>query len=314
MKRGSILALSLWTVSLLSIFAIYLGYGVRQNLSLAVKLERRSQLHYAAEEGFLRSVFLLSQDDPEGVDFLNEPWANNPHKSISATKMELFAIIDEERKININNANIATLKRLFKGLDFDDTQAQNLAASILDWRDADSFLSVPLGSAEDSFYRGLKDSYEAADKPFESLSELEFVQGFTAELFAKVKNYLTIFGSGRVNINTATLPVLESVGFSQKLAEKIINFRLGQDQKFGTEDDRYFNDLTQGISLLKEVFPLSEEEIAEFGNLALGQVIDIRSQVFSIQSQGYFDRPNSEVLTVNAVVNRGCEILYYAES
>jgi len=53
-------------------------------------------------------------------------------------------------------------------LKIDDIEAQSLAASIVDFIDEDSNLSVPLGSTEDSYYHNLKEPYECKDDKFRS--------------------------------------------------------------------------------------------------------------------------------------------------
>ena len=94
------------------------------------------------------------------------------------------------------------IERLFRiGLGMDDMRA-GVAASIKDWRDKDSELSIPVGSAEDFLYRGLKYPYEAKDEDLESLDEL-LVNGMTKDIFERIKDYVTVWGSGMVNINTA---------------------------------------------------------------------------------------------------------------
>ena len=56
-----------------------------------------------------------------------------------------YGLIDEERKINLNSSGQEVIERLFRiGLGMDDMRAQELAASIKDWRDKDSELSIPV--------------------------------------------------------------------------------------------------------------------------------------------------------------------------
>ena len=55
----------------------------------------------------------------------------------------------------------------------------------------------------------------------EVLDELLLVKGVTRDIFDKVKDRVTVYGTGQVNINTAGMRVLQSLGMSEELAEKI---------------------------------------------------------------------------------------------
>jgi len=66
------------------------------------------------------------------------------------------------------------------------------------------------------------------------------IKGVTRKLFDKIKDKLTIYGSGAVNINTADSTILQYLGLSPQLVDKINRFRKGIDGKEKTEDDNIF--------------------------------------------------------------------------
>ena len=160
-RKGSLLALTLWALCFLSVLGLHMSLGVRQKMSLVKTLASRDNLYYIADTGIKRAVFELSKDLTL-QDSLIESWSNNPgaFKGIKAgigqcdvyyefintegQNEQRFGLVDEERKININKAKLSVIKRLINQvLSYDDTRAQDLAASIVDWRDSDSFLSLP---------------------------------------------------------------------------------------------------------------------------------------------------------------------------
>ncbi|MBI3328686.1 MAG: helix-hairpin-helix domain-containing protein [Nitrospinae bacterium] len=56
--------------------------------------------------------------------------------------------------------------------------------------------------------------------------------------------YLTVWGSGKININTAPKPVLAALpGMTPAMAEAIVRYRQGEDQEPGTADDRQFREV-----------------------------------------------------------------------
>jgi DNA uptake protein ComE-like DNA-binding protein len=70
---------------------------------------------------------------------------------------------------------------------------------------------------------------------------------------AGVSAYLTVWGSGKVNINTAPLPVLAALpGMTSSMAEALVRYRQGDDQQPATADDRLFRTLTE-LLLVPEI-------------------------------------------------------------
>ena len=91
------------------------------------------------------------------------------------------------------------------------TAPLNLVAAIQDWIDADQTPSP--GGAEDSTYLELNPPYRAANRPFTVVSELLAVQGMTAEVYDKLKDFVCALPeTTKVNVNTAPVPVLIAVG------------------------------------------------------------------------------------------------------
>ncbi|MCM8782372.1 MAG: general secretion pathway protein GspK, partial [Candidatus Omnitrophica bacterium] len=280
-KRGSILIIALWSLCLLATFAVSLGIGVRQKLALVNRMDERDRLRFIGEGGIKKAIAYLKEEPEKNYAALKDNWSNNPSifKEINigggnfsllynyiaepSGVLELrYGLIDEESKININKASQPVLERLFRLVDFNETQAQELAAAIVDWRDTDSELSIPLGSAEDSYYRNLKYPYEAKDADFEVLDEILLVKGMDENIFEKIKNYITIYGSGKINVNTASKTVLLALGLSRDLADKIVSFRLGEDGIISTNDDNIFEAPSNIVPKLSQFFHLSDSEIA----------------------------------------------------
>ncbi|MFH1045533.1 MAG: hypothetical protein V1727_01030 [Candidatus Omnitrophota bacterium] len=306
-KRASVLAVALWSLCLLSTFAVYLGFGVRQKLILVSRLDTRERLRFIASAGIKMAILeLRRKDGNSGFDGLNESWGNNKelfdHASVgegtftvaheplymeSTFNQKRYGAVDEERKININTVKRPVLEKLLElvaGLD--ESEAQDLSATIVDWRDKDSQLSTPLGSAEDSYYQELRDSYEAKDDDFEVPNELFLVKGITRETFEAIKDYITIYGSGQININTASAKVLEALGLYRSVIDKILFFRCGQDKLEATVDDNVFTSSASIVPQLSQLVALGEGEIANLSNMIASGIITTSSTNFMIKSTG----------------------------
>ena len=277
--RGSILVLALWSLCLLTAFAVITGYEVRQKIALVQRLDGRARLRLIGEAGvksMCAEVKLIPEEEPValnetkgavrvttlgGGQFSIGDYSGAATPELAPTQ---FGCIDEERKININKVDLRELQRLVCiVLGLDEMESQELAACIIDWRDGDSQLSLPVGSAEDSYYKNLPYPYEAKDGDFEVLDELLLVKGVTPEVFEKLKNYITIYGSGRVNVNTASRNVLVALGLNDDIAEKIVAFRRGLDGVAGTPDDNIFLAAQDIVPRLSQFYRFNDFEIAQ---------------------------------------------------
>ncbi|CAG0944973.1 Type II secretion system protein K [Gammaproteobacteria bacterium] len=93
-------------------------------------------------------------------------------------------------------------------------EVEVIVGSTVDWIDPDS--TADFNGAEDDFYTSEVEPYRAANGWFTSVSELRAVRGVTPEIYEALKPYLAALPVGShhtlVNFNTASLPVLMSLG------------------------------------------------------------------------------------------------------
>jgi type II secretory pathway component PulK len=330
-RRGSIVVIVLWSVCFLSVLAVIIGYGVRQKISLVRRLDESSNLRLIADCGVRKAISELKVNRDELFYSLNSPVSNNESAfrdirvgdgaytvsyeytdEASGEKQTRYGVIDEESKININTADLAVLVRLFReAAGYDEMESQSLAASIIDWRDEDSELSVPLGSAEDSYYRNLHDPYEAKDALFETIDELLPVKGMSPGLLDKIKDYVTIYGDGIVNANTASRAVLIAAGLTPDMANKIIKFRYGPDGKIGTQDDGVFIAQASIVPILSQLYNMSVSEIDTLTAI-VQQRFGVQSSNFIVHSAASF-KNSKKVLNVISVVDSSSKVLYWRE-
>ena len=86
-----------------------------------------------------------------------------------------FGLVDEASKINLNAPWLtADLIQYLPGM------TPQIAAAIMDWRDADSTVSI--NGAEDETYSRLPQPYKTKNTPFESVEELRLVAGMTMDI------------------------------------------------------------------------------------------------------------------------------------
>jgi len=235
-----------------------------------------------------------------------------------------FKITDERSKIQIN-----ALVRYPEGQQFneaqrelwdrflrlipppenyhEDTDPNAIINSIKDWLDSgDDDAITGLSGAESGYYQNLEPPYDPRNGPFHHPGELALVKGVTPDLLNGVgripgiSRYVTVHGitntgenrinfEGRININTAELPVLTALlpPDSQEIAQAIFDYRLQ------TNDQVYIHDLSK---------PDWYQQAPGAGSIQIDpDLITIKSDIFSIDAEaGLHDLK----IRVTAVVQR----------
>ncbi|MFA5356736.1 MAG: hypothetical protein WC301_04955 [Candidatus Omnitrophota bacterium] len=330
--RGSILIIVIWTLFMLTSFALVLSEVIRQKIALVSRIQDRNKLHYICDAGAKKAIAALKNREQKNFYSFGDSICDNPaifsniragdgfasvsyeyFDEISASRVTKYGLIDEERKININRADENTLERLFRILlRMDEKDAQELAYAVVDWRDSDNITNNLIGGAEDSYYTGLPRPYEAKDADLQVPEEIILIRGMNKEIYEKIKDYVTIYGEGRVNVNTASRVALLAVGLSQEMADKVITFRCGEDGIPGTSDDNVFETVSGIAPLLSRSFDLSPSQLAQISEVAADR-LGVASGNFTIISRGSIN--NRKVTqAATCVVNKDAQILYWRES
>ncbi|OHE16427.1 MAG: hypothetical protein A2X96_04125, partial [Syntrophobacterales bacterium GWC2_56_13] len=226
-RRGIALILVLLMLSIITAVTLQLNRDSRSEIYEAANLSDGIRLRYVAESGFYAAGAILLADKTS-FDSLKEQWANT--EMLSLKSEALFdngsfniAIEDEGGRIPVNrlvsgsgyNPQIRDfLLRLLTGQDFrlEQRRAEELIDAIKDWIDADDEMTG--AGAERGYYAGLDIPYAVKNAPLDCIEELLMIKGVTRELFYGAEKSpgraqcLTVFGDGKININTAPKPVL----------------------------------------------------------------------------------------------------------
>ncbi|MBU1084358.1 MAG: hypothetical protein ABIG55_05685 [Candidatus Omnitrophota bacterium] len=308
--RGSVLIIAMWALSVLTIFALSLGADSRSKMTFIGKLGERNKLRLIAVSGVNKAVVSVAAkgNDPQ-YDVLPELGGAGVSSRFADGMMDggkysigyqyydpslgetawWQGVADSESRININKAEykfISSVIRIAGGVGKKD--ADDIAAAIIDWRDTDEF---PLmNGAESHYYLSLKEPYRSKNAEFEVLQELLLIRGISEEIYERIAPYVTIYGTGKVNMNTAGETVLGSLGMDKALVRKIIKYRAGEDRVMGTDDDNVFSSAGASAAELSQVVPLSPEEVAIISNLSSQDMISVVSSVFEIKSTARIGR------------------------
>ena len=315
-RHGSVLIASLWILTILSVLALGIGFRVSVELKLNRYAMDRLKARYIAMGAAERAQDALSKavnaydsifscgltfsDETSMMAFFTDTLGDGSfsvgYKDGSIRRPGLW---DEERCININTTDPVKLARL-PGI------TSEIAACIVDWRDVNN---VPLDvGAEQGYYDLLERPYRCKNGPFIVPEELMLVKGMTAPLFEGIKNYVTVYGDGKVNINTAPYKVLIALGMTDLLASRIIEYRNGTDGRPGTSDDGVFQDVN--IEVVLKDLPVQESTIV----VSLKNSFTIKSQYFKIESQGVVRSNVKKTLFYVVKKSEGkCQLVSYLE-
>ena len=229
-NRGVALILVLLMVSIIVVLTLQLNVSSRAQVHEAANLGDGIRVLYIAKSGLFAGMGILYEDRAD-ADTLNEAWAHTDNlTALSASyfdggTMELV-IEDECGKININKlVEGSTFNNTMRGLlirflshprfKLQDREVEDLVNAIKDWIDADS--EVTGTGAENAYYQSLGKPYTARNGPMESVDELLLVRGVTKDLYygttekPGLARFLTVYGEGMININTAPKEVLQAL-------------------------------------------------------------------------------------------------------
>jgi general secretion pathway protein K len=198
----------LWLIVLLTAlvggFAVVARVESLQGRVLVRGLEARG----AARAGLEYALARLDQPDP-GRQW--RPDGRSYAWRYADARLEI-RIVDENGKVDLNQADFNLLSELLRALGTEPAQADRVAAAIIDWRDTDP-LTQAAGGAEDGDYASAGRAYGAKDGEFEGIAELQQVLGVTPALYALLAPHVTVFsGLPRPDPQFASGPVLDAIG------------------------------------------------------------------------------------------------------
>lgn len=288
-RRGVALILVLLMISIITALTIQLNRDTRAGVYEAANLSDGIRLRYVAESGFHVGEALLLADR-NAYDALTEPWANTGAISLQSERFFekgafRLTMEDEGGRIAVNrlisgnayNPPIRDLLlRLLTGPYFrlERDRAVALVDAIKDWIDADH--TVTGAGAERDFYASLAKPRAVKNAPLDCIEELLMVKGMTRELFygqgdsPGLVRCLTVFGDGRININTAPKTVLRA------LAEEMTDDEVERLDQY-RRDER--NDLAD---------PLWHQKLPRTAGINIpAGLITTRSDVFRVTAVGF---------------------------
>lgn len=296
-KKGAVLIIALWILSMLALLAISIGRRTSIELRLLKYHLSRSQAFHLARAAIER-IYAEKNTDNNNYDSLNEAWSNKLKADgeplfkdfplgngtftlkYNQADADYYGMRDESSKLNINkildndsqpinNRKEEFINLIKKVLPEKDTQAQEIAERFIDWIDKDN--------QTETFSNG---EIQAKNSPLDRLEELTMIDDFISiEDGNKLSDYITIYGDGSININTAPQEVLSSLccdkdgnSLGNTTAEKFITYR-------GSGENGEIKPIENIDTLFtSEIISAEEKKILESRSAVQGSFYKIKSQ------------------------------------
>ena len=237
-ERGFALIAALWLVVAMSTVGLQLSLSARHRRLAAANTIEAAQSRAAAVAGIEHArarlehrladatLVALNRGRPAAADLWRRPGLLLPDTMDfdEGGGRYVVSLRDVGARLNLNRATEEELRRFFRALRVDFGRADRLAQAIMDWRDADD-AHRPRGAEREDYLRA-ETPVLPRNGPFQDVGELRFVQGMDDELFNRTHPYLTLLGTGRINLNTAEPEVLQALeGITQRALAVIMRFR-----------------------------------------------------------------------------------------
>ena len=207
-SRGAALLLVLWLIVLLTALVGAFALSARVEGLQGRALSRGLVAGNAARAGVEYALTRVALTDPR----LQWRADGRPYRWRFGDAQVEISLIDEDGKVDLNQADVPLLGALLRALGVEQTQSERLASAIVDWRDTD-LLTQPAGGGEDPDYASAGLPYGAKDAEIESVAELQQVLGFTPALYALIEPHVTVFsGRERPEPTFASAEVLTALG------------------------------------------------------------------------------------------------------
>lgn len=257
--------------------------------------------------------------DPEKLkEILNEVSFEEGNLSVQIIdelgKIQINTLVTPDNGQNFNEPQRLIWERLLNWMksqheSFEEMDVTAIINSLKDWLDSgDDDTITGVSGAESDYYEDLDPPYTARNGPIRHLGELARIKGITPELLygfddlQGLSQFVTVFGnaplgatgtsysdSGKININTAPMPVILSLlpSESEDVAQAIIDYREARD------GEEYTHDLSSPTAMVASV-GLADTDI-DFSLFAS------TSDIYQIVATGSLERMKT---TVTAVVRR----------
>ncbi len=305
-KKGAALIVIMWILVIIAMIVSTFAFEMHLEARIISAQRKRFKAEQLALAGieFSKAMLSFKEENPADEIIYEEEWLNKAAKiadGVSVVYSEAFGdgnitinIDYEESRRNVRTLSTDDWKMLFEQAGIPNTRWDAMLDCLEDWQDPNDLHQLNGAESDDPFYR--QRAYPCKDAPIDMIDELLLVKNWgeevlhgtpsdekTGEPIRGIFDQLTTWGDGKINPNSATREVLNSMSISEDIIEAILELRLGIDGEAGTEDDGLTDEDLNALGLNPALFTLRPEYVCV---TSIGQVGSIDYQISSIFKLG----------------------------
>ncbi|MDF7798921.1 type II secretion system protein GspK [Pontiellaceae bacterium B1224] len=303
-KEGAALMVSLWVLVILSLIVGSFAFEVNLEGMLVSHKRKKFRAEMMALSGMEYAKAILDEratakqleiedmdEDKDG--FMQSALFIQRGLSTSST-IEFedggsFTVTLESAEAG-RNVNLLTREQwldIFEMANVPSTDWESMIDCLMDWIDENDLHQLDGAESDDPFYE--EAGYPVKNGPLDSVEELLLVKGWgpdilygkpadedTDEIFG-IYDILTVWGDGKVNLNTASEDLLLSYSeYEDWELESVFERRMGEDMEEGTLDD--------GIQRLEDVGADANKFKLQSSFVKVTSVGDIYGNTYQIEA------------------------------
>lgn len=231
-QRGVALLVVMLILALMMVVAASISSRFQSSLLRSRNVVNMEQAKWYAIGSEALVAKVLNQDikDSPTRTYLSQYWARENQVFPIGDSTLTGGIRDAQACFNLNafattdTTKLAYVTSVFKSLlgvvGVEDSQAEQVAASVADWVDSNDEMSSGYG-AEDAWYQSLKVPYLAANQSMADVSELRTVRGVSSKVYRKLLPYVCTIPTTELAVNINTVKTGQAALLSALLLGKL---------------------------------------------------------------------------------------------
>ncbi|MEN7973422.1 MAG: hypothetical protein ABFR47_06270 [Verrucomicrobiota bacterium] len=277
-KEGAALIVALWVLIILSLIVGSFAFEVQLEAMLVSHKRKRFHAETLARSGveYARAILdkqgeakeleieEMGEEDKDGFMMAALHIKRGiPHTSEIELGKGSFSVTLEsaEGGLNANTLNRDDWTEILEMANMPSTEWDAMIDCLEDWIDEGDTHKLNGAESDDPFYQ--ERGYPVKNGPLDSVEELLLVKNWGEDILYGtdgdddidaifgIADLLTIWGDGRLNMNTANIDAMRAAGLSDEEILDIIEARKGPDGMEGTTDDGLPSDYLGGDSRFK---------------------------------------------------------------
>ncbi len=320
-QRGFVVIVVLCMIICMAVLLLGFNYQSRTNLRAVGSFKKSAQALNCAKAG-LNVAIAAIKDTRETNTRKTRPNLLSEENTIDIGDGKcLITITQENAKLNVNllkdkngKPNRTRIDQLLRLIDLLNREqagysriGYGLVPAIIDWTDSDDkvthlpFIKHENSGAESDYYDSLETPYKCNNASLDTTEELLIVKGITQDVFERMRECVTVYGDGKININCASKLVIESL--SEKMDPALARMII---------DRRNFKPF-DGIMELRDVPGMTD---GIYNTIRKTVTVSPADQYYHVTSRGNVGHRNCTIVAIlrKNMKTKNVEVILYKES